>query len=247
MLKTVQLIAEISRAQFISLVGNIIIVLPASYLVGLIYFQINGNNLIPSAESHDMIMSLHPRFTGSLFYAALAGILLMSSGLIAGYYDNLVVYGRIPDRIQQHPFLKKVFSTKQLVSLSAYLQKNAGILSGNIFLGFFLGTAPLLGRFFGLPIDVRHVTLSTGNFGLALQCIQENLPAELLIEISISLLLMGFINLLVSFGLAIYVAVRSRSLNVSLMRNIIKAITFYFSVNPFEFFIPPRRPKSEKK
>ena len=96
----------------------------------------------------------------------------------------------------------------------------------------------MLGRFFGLPIDVRHVTLSTGNFGLALQSSKESIPTSLLIEVSVSLLLMGLINLLVSFGLAIYVAVRSRSLNVSLMQRLRKAIAVYFRAKPFSFFVP---------
>ena len=36
-----------------------------------------------------------------------------------------------------------------------------------------------------------------------------------------------------------YVAVRSRSLNISLMQRIIKAITIYFRARPSEFFFPP--------
>ncbi len=244
MLKTVKLIAEISRAQFISLAGNIIVVLPAAYLLGWGYFYIKGENLISVTEAHDMILKLHPWHTGSLFYAAIAGVFLMSSGLIAGYYDNKVVYGRIPERIQQHPFLKKIISAKRLQKISGYLKNNTGLLFGNFFLGIFLGTAPLLGKFFGLPIDVRHVTLSTGNFGLALQCIPGGIPSDLLIIISISILLMGLINLFVSFGLAIYVAVRSRSLNVSLMKSLRSAIALYFRTSPAQFFMPPSRDKT---
>ncbi len=239
MLKTVQLISEISRAQFVSLFGNIIIVLPAAYLVGLFYFYLTGGNVISDAEAHEMIGNIHPWHTASFFYAAIAGVFLMASGLIAGYYDNKVVYGRIPERIQQHPFLKNIFSKNRLQKFSEYLKNNSGLLMGNFFLGIFLGTAPMLGKFFGLPIDVRHVTLSTGNFGLALQCTQQTIPVSLLLETGVSLLVIGLINLLVSFGLAIYVAVRSRSLNISLMQRIIKAITIYFRARPSEFFFPP--------
>jgi site-specific recombinase len=238
MLKTVKLISEISRAQFISLVGNMIIVFPAAYIIGWCYLLLSGHNAVSSDEAHHMIMQLHPWKTATLFYAAIAGVLLMSSGVIAGYYDNKVVYGRIPERIRQHPFLKRFISPRKLKSISTYLGNNSGLLLGNFFLGIFLGTTPLLGRFFGLPIDVRHVTLSAGNFGLALQGSTE-LPAMLIIEIVFSILLMGVINLFVSFGLAIYVAVRSRSLNLSLRRRILTAIVNYFRLNPSVFFIPP--------
>ena len=240
MLKTVTLIAEISSAQFISLIGNIIIVLPAAYLFGWIYFYFSGSNILNAEEAQSMILNLHPYKTGALFYAAIAGIFLMSSGFIAGYYDNKVIYSRIPERLQQHPLLKKIFSERQLIRLTGYLKNNLGIILGNFFLGIFLGTAPLLGKFFGLPIDVRHVTLSTGNFGLALQSGGVHIGTRLLIEISIGLILMGIINLLVSFSLAIYVAVRSRSLTKSLMRNLITAIKTYFRAKTLSFFIPSK-------
>ncbi len=245
MLSTVRLIAEISRAQIISLVGNIIIVLPASYFIGMAYLYVNGYNIISATEAHEMIMSLHPWFTGSLFYAGITGVLLMSSGIVAGFYDNKVVYGRIPERIEQHPFLNKIFSPKSLKKISEYMELNTGIIMGNIFLGIFLGAAPMLGKFFGLPIEVRHVTLSTGNLGLALQSSEHYLPLHLLIEVSASILLIGFINLFVSFGLSIYVAVRSRSLHVSRMRSVLNAINLYFRKKPIEFFIPPGKHTNE--
>lgn len=240
MLKTVKLISEISSAQFISLIGNIIIVLPAAWLLGWLYAQATGGNVITGEEAKEMMMNLHPFKSGSLFYAAIAGVFLMSSGLIAGYYDNKVIYSRIPERLQQHPVLKKIFSQQWLEKLTDYLKNNLGIILGNLFLGIFLGSASLFGRFFGLPFDVRHVTLSTGNFGLALQSSTAPIPAMFLIEISCSIIAMGFINLLVSFGLAIYVAVRSRSLNAPLLRNLLGAIKKYFVSHTTDFFIPPK-------
>ncbi|MEO8147283.1 MAG: site-specific recombinase [Bacteroidia bacterium] len=238
MLKSVQLIAEISSAQFISLVGNILIVLPGAYLVGWIYFYYKGINLVDVNEAHEMMNNLHPWNTGSLFYAAVAGVFLMASGLIAGYYDNKVVYSKIPERLQQHPLLKRIIPQKLLLKLTNYLRNNLGIILGNFFLGIFLGSAPLLGKFFGLPIDVRHVTLSTGNFGLALQCLHELPETIYLVEIIFGIVMMGLINLFVSFGLAIYVAVRSRSLQTSLMRRLLYAITIYFRAYPKSFFMP---------
>ncbi|MEO5572277.1 MAG: site-specific recombinase [Bacteroidia bacterium] len=241
MLKTAKVIAEISSAQFISLIGNIVIVLPAAYFLGWIYFYATGSNVITGEEANHMIASLHPFKTGALFYAAIAGVFLMSSGMIAGYYDNKVVYSRIPERLKQHPFLKRIFSERLLEKLTGYLKNNLGIILGNFFLGIFLGSAPLLGKFFGLPIDVRHVTLSTGNFGLALQSSISHLPTGLLLEITIGIIAMGIINLFVSFGLAIYVAVRSRSLNASLMRNLLHSINIYFRARTADFFIPPKK------
>lgn len=245
MLKTVSLIAEISRAQFISVVGNIIIVLPVAYMLGWAYSSFFGYSILSPEESEEMMMNLHPWYSGSLFYAAIAGVLLMISGLIAGFYDNKVVYGQIPERIRQHPFLKRIIPEKSLDKFATYMSHNAGVMLGNIFLGIFLAATPMLGKLFGLPIDVRHVTLSAGNFGLALQSAEHVIPWSLAVLISISLLLMGLINLVVSFGLAIYVAVRSRSLQVTHVQSIGHAIRQYFRAHPSAFFIPPATPKEE--
>jgi len=239
MYNTARLIAEISRGQFISLIGNIIIVIPAAYLLGLLYSYVTGTQVVQDEEARAMMQSMHPYETASFYYAAIAGFFLMSSGLIAGYYDNKVIYSRIPDRLNQHPVLKKLFKPERLHAITGYLQNNLGVILGNLFLGIFLGTAPLLGRFFGFPFDVRHVTLSSGNFGLALQSSGEGFSTVFITEIAFGLLLIGIMNLLVSFGMAIYVAVRSRSLQVSLMRRLLTAIRLYFMARPADFFIPP--------
>jgi len=245
MLKTVELISEISRAQFISVVGNIICVLPVTLILGWFYSIIFGRNVMSPEEANTMLMNLHPWHSASFFYAVITGLLLVTSGLISGFYDNKVVYGQIPERIKQHPFLNRILAQKQLHKFAEYMSHNSGILFGNVFLGIFLAVTPLLGYLFGLPIDVRHVTLSTGNFGLALQASEHGFPIGLAILICASLLVIGLINLLVSFGLAIYVAVRSRSLKVSRVQNIGSAIRQFFHTNPAAFFIPPMETKEK--
>lgn len=142
MLRTVRLIAEISRAQFISVVGNIIIVLPVAFILGLLYSSVFGYNIISPDEANAMVMNLHPWHSGSLFYAAIAGVLLMISGVIAGFYDNKVVYGQIPERIRQHPLLKRIIPEKSLNKFATYMSHNTGVMLGNIFLGIFLATTP---------------------------------------------------------------------------------------------------------
>jgi site-specific recombinase len=38
-----------------------------------------------------------------------------------------------------------------------------GALVGNIALGFFLGMAGFIGHIFGIPFDIRHITIAAGN------------------------------------------------------------------------------------
>ena len=53
------------------------------------------------------------------------------------------------------------------------LSRNASGWATNVALGFLLGFAPAVGRFFGIPFDVRHVTLSTGQLALAASSLGE--------------------------------------------------------------------------
>jgi len=47
-------------------------------------------------QAWSLAEGIHPLHSGALIYAAIAGIGLFLSGLIAGYYDNLGTY-------KQHP------------------------------------------------------------------------------------------------------------------------------------------------
>src|SRR6476646_1180523 len=51
--------------------------------------------------------------------------------------------------------------------IGAGLSHHAAGWGTNVSLGFMLGMAPQIGRFTGLPVDVRHVTLNTGIVSLA--------------------------------------------------------------------------------
>ena len=51
---------------------------------------------------------------------------------------------------------------------------------------------------------------SRNNLGLALAAVDYQVPAGVVLEASLGIALIGFVNLTVSFTLALYVALRSR-------------------------------------
>ena len=51
--------------------------------------------------------------------------------------------------------------------IANWVDRNIGPLSTSISLGYLLGFTPVFWEFFGLPLDVRHVTLNTGMFAFA--------------------------------------------------------------------------------
>ena len=61
-----------------------------------------------------MILTRLPRLL-AIFHAAIAGVYLYISGLIAGYYDNLAVHNKIGERIRNQPTLKRMMTPVTLL------------------------------------------------------------------------------------------------------------------------------------
>lgn len=115
-------------------------------------------------------------------------------------------------------------------------------LSSNVSLGLMLGVVPAIGGFFAVPLEVRHVTLSTGQVAAALVA----LGADTLREPSfwwcvLALPLTGLVNVGVSFYLAFRLALRARGLRVK-ERTLIYATLFKrLRQAPRTFILPPHQ------
>ncbi|MEO8761609.1 MAG: hypothetical protein ABI448_12005, partial [Bacteroidia bacterium] len=203
-------LAQILRSQFVSLVGNLIVVLPVCFLVawGFDRFLFIKIFSYSSAEAH--LTANHPFLSGSLIFAAITGVYLSLSGLITGYYDNKVVFSEIPKRIKYNSKLQHIINPKRLEKISQFVKKNTGAIIGNLFLGMAMGCTGNFSKFIGLPIDIRHVTISAGNFGIAIGSI-EYYNIAFVATVFCGIIAIGIINIAVSFLISFYVACRSRS------------------------------------
>ena len=83
------------------------------------------------------------------------------SSLGAGWLENWVVYRRLPEAHRAPPVGRIVGNDAHGAGSRDFLEHSAAGFGGNVSLGFLLGMTPVAGMFFGLPLDVRHVTLST--------------------------------------------------------------------------------------
>lgn len=139
---------------------------------------------------------------------------LFLSGLVAGYFDNQARYLQLGDRIARSSRFRWLGPDRAL-ALGRYIDDHYGAILGNMFVGMYLGLAGGLGAMTGLPIDIRHVTLSSANVGLAATSLGwHTLPAAIAWAAA-GIVLIGMVNLLVSFALALYVAMKSKRLGVA--------------------------------
>jgi site-specific recombinase len=191
-----------------------------------------------------LLADQHPWQSLALLYACFTGFFLFLSGIIAGYVENHVVYGKIPERLRTHPVLSYTMSNKRLNNLVNFVRRGSGALAGSVALGFFLGIAGPLGKVMGLPFDIRHITISAGNTAIGYYGLDHNLPLSYTLVVIAGVLMIGFLNFLVSFGLAFYVAVRSRGIQLKDYPELINVVWKYFRKYPFDFLFPPRTARS---
>jgi len=236
-------VAKVSRSQIASFIGNLVIVFPGVFVLAWLYDKLSGAPLVSGTVAIHMLKEQHPWQSLSLLYACNTGVFLFISGIIAGYVQNKIQYGRIAERLQTHPVLRVTMKSGRLKKLSMYVEKHAGALMGNIALGFFLGMAGFVSEIFGIHFDIRHITISAGNTALAVYGLGiSQVNPGYLATVIIGVLGIGFLNFLVSFSLAFVVAAKSRGVRLRDYPEFLGILGRYFISHPLDFVRPRRRP-----
>lgn len=241
-------VARVWRSQFASFIGNLVVVFPVCIGIAIVYnYFVEHQLLQPQSYALDMLHEQHPGKSLSLIFAAITGVFLFLSGIISGYLDNRVIYGNIPARIMEHPGFKRNFSTKTLKKTSNFVRDHLGSVTGNVFLGMALGFAPLIGKFFGIPFDIRHITISAAYYGFGVVGLDFKLVMADWIWVTIGVLAIGFVNFFVSFGLAFFTAMRSRNLTMKVVPSYFRALQLHIKRYPLDFIFPPKSPRTPEQ
>ena len=234
-----ELAAEVSRTQWVSIAGNVTITLLTAFAIALTAVQFVGWNPANADKAAHLLHDLHPWHSLALFHAAIAGVYLFLSGLISGYYDNQALYHRVPQRLRRVKWLRVLLGERRLTQFAAYVEHNLGALAGNFLFGCMLGFTPIVGQLLGLPIDIRHVAFASANLGYGLVGLQFAVtPATVAVSVA-GVLLIGLVNLVVSFSLALKVALRSRGITADQTEGMWRRVLQRFLSRPRDFFWPP--------
>ncbi|WP_246880848.1 site-specific recombinase [Chromobacterium violaceum] len=234
-----ELIVKVVRTQFVAIMGNVLLAIPTAALIALAWGALFGAPVVDAAKAHKLLHEIDPIHSLALPHAAIAGVFLFLSGLIAGYYDNKAIYRRIPERISGHRLLKRVLGENRAWRLGNYIEHNLGALAGNFYFGMFLGLTGTVGTILGLPLDIRHITFSSANLAFASVALDFQVPLSVVLLGCAGVALIGVVNLGVSFFLALWVALRSRKLSGSLLLPLIPMLAKRFLRRPLGFFLPP--------
>ena len=235
-----ELVNKVFRTQIVSVLGNVVVAFPTAMLIAIAYGQMMGHHLVSVDKAHHLLHDIDPFHTPALFYAAIAGVWLFVAGLISGYYDNKALYTRMGQRVRQLRWLGWLLGSERRARLSRYVEDNLGGLMGNFFFGILLGTTGTVGYLLGLPLDIRHVTFSTANFATALVALDYQMSWQMIANAAIGVALIGAVNLLVSFNLALWVALRARNIRFTRSIMLMRALGRRFLHAPLDFLFGPR-------
>jgi site-specific recombinase len=236
----VKLIARISRSQFAAALGNVSAVIMTATLFDLVMVRVYGHSFLPEKDAIKTIESFDPLGSGTIPFAALTGCILWMSSLVAGWFENWVVYRRLPEAIAHHRWGERL-GRDRMARWARFLEHHAAGFGGSISLGFMLGMLQPIAMFFGLPLEVRHITLSTGSLTLALQSVGVDAVGwGPFISAVVGIMVIGLLNFGVSFALALVVALRARDVPRGERRTLPFAVIRRFFKGPLQFFWPPK-------
>ena len=235
-------VAKLIRSQFAGIAGNLLAVIPVVLGIQLLAWKMSGAPVI-STDKAMHILADNTLLGPTLIFAAITGVILFAGSLLAGWIENWFIWHRLDSAIAWNPRFIAVLGDSRAKRWSKWWRKNISGVASNISLGLMLGLVPISAQFFGLPLEVRHVTLVTGQVAAALGTLGVSafyLPQFWWSVAAVPLI--ALCNLGVSFTLAFRLALRSRGIQVTDRKRIANAILYQMRHDPL-CFLYPARPK----
>jgi len=231
-------VTHLVRSQVAAVLGNVAMVVPAVLLVNALVTLALGRPMISEGTAHHVLASL--ALPGpTLLWAAFTGVVLFASSMIAGWVENAFVLHHVGSALRHNPRVTAVLGTARAARWSAFMREHISGFASNLSLGFMLGLIPAFTGFFGLELELRHVTLSTGQLAaagasLGLQAFEH---AAIWWAIA-SIPLIGALNLGVSFYFAFRLALQAHNVSRFDRARIRAAIWRRWRRQALSFFIP---------
>jgi site-specific recombinase len=236
--KVAEFVADITRSQLAAALGNIIAVVIGAIAFEQLWMRMFGNSYLPIKSAEHVYETLHPFKSGTAFFAILTGIILWMAAMIGGWCENFSVYHRVTEAVAEHPFGLRV-GRERLRRIANVLERDLAGWSTSIALGYLLGFTPVVASFFGLHLDVRHVTLTTGTLALAAARFgTASFGHDWFYWAVGGIGIIFVLNLGVSFAIAAFVALRAYEVPAAEQKELVLYIFKAFFKSPLKFVLP---------
>ncbi|MDO8903208.1 site-specific recombinase [Hydrogenophaga sp.] len=233
-------VAHLFRSQIAAILGNVGLVVPVVLAISVVLALATGSHMIGPEQAAYVMHSLH-LLGPTAFFAAFTGVLLFASSIIAGWVENWFVYYRLDSAIRHNPRITRLLGTVRAARWARFFRDNISGLAANVSLGFLLGLVPAFAHFFGLGLDIRHVTLAAGQLAAAAIAVGPVVLADPgFWWAAAGVAVVGPLNLIFSFYLAYRLALKAQGIS-DVNRSLIHlALRRRLRSHPLGFFLPPR-------
>jgi len=236
--KLTEFVARITSTQLAAALGNVVAVSLGALAFEALWRIIFRESYLPELSANHVYETLNPFASGTALFAIETGVILWLAALAGSWTENAAVYYRLADAVAQHPLglrVSEAFGKKA----ARLVKHNIGGWATSIVLGYLLGFAPEVGAFFGLPIDIRHVTLSSGTLALAAARFgTASLGDRWFYHASLGIAVIFVLNLVTSFTIAAYVALRAYDVGAREQWAIVRSLTIAAFRSPLRFVRP---------
>jgi len=233
-------VTHLVRSQTAAVIGNVLVVFPTALGLALLVAKVRGAPMLSPATAQHVLDSLSLLGPSAVF-AAFTGVLLFASSIIAGWVENWFVLHKLDSALRYNPRITRVLGVQRAHAWSRFLRAHISGLASNISLGFMLGLIPAVLAFMALPVDVRHVTLSAGQLGVACAALGQDVLREPALWWALAAIpAIGLCNVGVSFFLAFRVALRAHDVSDLDRSRIYQAVRQRLRQAPLSFFWPAR-------
>lgn len=224
------------RAQAAAIFGNMMTAVPITIGLALAILLIMGRPLMSPEHAYTSMHALS--FVGfTPLFAAVTGVLLWLASVMAGFADNWFTLRRLKESLAHHRRLVHALGTHRAGRFAAWLERNVAAIVGNVALAILLGMTPVIAQFFGLPLDVRQVTLSMVSLAAAAGSLGwEVLSMPQFWLACAGVAVIGLLNVGVAFFCALTLSLRARDVPKKRRRMVFRAVLRRFVLAPVTFF-----------
>ena len=239
-------VAHLVRSQVAAIFGNLALVVPAVLLISTGLWLALGAPMIDATVAEHVLHDLTLLGPTALF-AALTGVLLFASSIIAGWTENWFVLHRLDSAIRYNPKVTAKLGRARADRWATFMRHNISGLAANVSLGLMLGLVPAFAAFFGLGLEVRHVTLSTGQLAAAAASLGPDIfHSSPFWWCAAGIAITGALNVGVSFYFAFMLALRAHNVSGVDRSRIYQAIRHRIRTRLGRFFWPARPTEQAK-
>jgi site-specific recombinase len=240
--RTADLCVKMARSQTVAIAGNVLMAVPVAALLAALWPLITGHSLINDTKAAGFLADASVWAGPSLLFAAVAGTCLFLAGMISGWFDNFAAVTRLSSRLAVHPALLRLLGARRAARVGNYAGEHLGALSGNLLFGFLLGGVSFLGALTGTGLDIRHVAFSSANTAFAVVHGGQSMALWWIPLFALGVLSIGAMNVAVSFGLSLFMAVRARGASGGRIGLLLRLLGRRMLRTPPQFLVPPREP-----